>query len=58
MAQRLRGKKIAILATHGYEQSGTQWRDADVVVDGNIVTSRRPDGIPAISEAAAKALEA
>ena len=40
------------------ENAGAQWRDAEVVVDGTLVTSRKPDDIPAFSEALAKALEA
>lgn len=38
--------------------AGAQWRDAEVVVDGTLITSRKPDDIPAFSEAVAKALEA
>ena len=36
--------------------AGAQWRDAEVVVDGNLITSRKPDDIPAFSDAVAKAL--
>jgi len=39
------------------ENAGAQWRDAEVVVDGQLITSRKPDDIPAFSEAVAKALE-
>jgi protease I len=31
--------------------------DEQVVVDGNLITSRKPDDIPAFSEALIKALE-
>lgn len=31
--------------------AGAQWRDAEVVVDGNLITSRKPDDIPAFNEA-------
>lgn len=40
------------------ENAGAQWRDAEVVVDGALITSRKPDDIPAFSEALAKALDA
>jgi protease I len=36
--------------------AGAQWRDAEVVVDGNLITSRKPDDIPAFADAVAKAL--
>ena len=29
--------------------AGGEWTDAEVVVDGNIVTSRKPDDIPAFN---------
>lgn len=38
------------------ENAGAQWRDAEVVVDGTLITSRKPDDIPAFSEALAEAL--
>lgn len=38
--------------------AGAKWQDAEVVVDGNVITSRNPDDIPAFSEAVAKALSA
>ncbi|KAB7771985.1 type 1 glutamine amidotransferase domain-containing protein [Xanthomonas maliensis] len=38
--------------------AGGRWRDAEVVVDGPLITSRKPDDIPAFSEAVAKALTA
>lgn len=58
---RLKGKKIAILATDGFEQSellslqtdvrnaGGRWSDQEVVVDRGLVTSRKPDDIPAFN---------
>lgn len=36
--------------------AGGQWRDEAVVVDGNVITSRNPDDIPAFSEAVVTAL--
>lgn len=40
------------------KNAGADWHDAEVVVDGHVITSRRPDDIPAFSEAIAKALVA
>lgn len=36
--------------------AGAKWRDEEVVVDGNLITSRKPDDIPAFADAVAKAL--
>ena len=36
--------------------AGAHWEDAEVVVDGNLITSRKPDDIPAFNAAIAKAL--
>ena len=36
--------------------AGAQWEDAEVVVDGNLITSRKPDDIPAFNAAIAKAV--
>lgn len=33
------------------KNAGAQWEDSEVVVDGNIVTSRKPDDIPAFVKA-------
>jgi len=58
---RLKGKKIAILASDGFEQSellslqtdvrnaGGRCSDQEVVVDRGLVTSRKPDDIPAFN---------
>ncbi len=35
--------------------AGADWRDEEVVVDGNLVTSRKPDDLPAFNEAAVSA---
>lgn len=37
--------------------AGARWKDAEVVVDGNVITSRNPDDIPAFTDAVAKALQ-
>ena len=31
--------------------AGADWVDEEVVVDGNLVTSRKPDDLPAFNEA-------
>jgi protease I len=36
--------------------AGAQWEDAEAVVDGNLVTSRTPDDLPAFCKAIVKAL--
>ncbi|BBR51975.1 MULTISPECIES: type 1 glutamine amidotransferase domain-containing protein [Pseudomonas] len=36
--------------------AGGEWVDEEVVVDGNLITSRKPDDIPAFSEQLLKAL--
>lgn len=34
--------------------AGGTWEDSEVVVDGNLITSRKPDDIPAFNEAIAR----
>ncbi|WP_101925025.1 MULTISPECIES: type 1 glutamine amidotransferase domain-containing protein [Luteimonas] len=36
--------------------AGGTWEDSEVVVDGNIITSRKPDDIPAFNDAIARAV--
>ena len=36
--------------------AGANWRDAEVVVDGHVITSRKPDDIPAFTQAVIDAL--
>ncbi len=38
--------------------AGARWQDAEVVVDGNLVTSRKPEDLPAFSKAAIGILSA
>lgn len=38
------------------ENAGARWRDAEVVVDGNLITSRTPDDLPAFMRAFVGAL--
>lgn len=39
------------------ENAGATWQDSEVVVDGNLITSRNPDDIPAFTKALVDALE-
>jgi len=36
--------------------AGAEWRDAEVVVDGNLVTSRKPEDLPAFCRASIEVL--
>jgi protease I len=36
--------------------AGGQWADQEVVVDGNLITSRKPDDLPAFCREIVKAL--
>jgi protease I len=38
------------------ENAGAKWVDREVVVDGNLITSRKPDDLPAFSKALLDAL--
>jgi protease I len=40
------------------KNAGAEWADEQVVVDGHLISSRKPDDIPAFSEALIKALAA
>ena len=48
---RLRGRRLASWPSlqTDIENAGAQWVDEEAVVDGNLVTSRRPDDIPAFN---------
>jgi len=37
--------------------AGAQWKDAEVVTDGHLITSRKPDDIPAFTDAVVRALQ-
>jgi protease I len=39
------------------ENAGAQWEDSEVVRDGHLITSRKPDDIPAFSDALIQALQ-
>jgi len=40
------------------QNAGADWRDQEVVADGKLITSRKPDDIPAFNEALKQALQA
>ncbi|MBV7539258.1 type 1 glutamine amidotransferase [Duganella sp. sic0402] len=40
------------------QNAGADWRDQEVVTDGTLVTSRKPDDIPAFNDAFKQALQA
>jgi protease I len=42
--------------SHDLKNAGATWVDEEVVVDGNLITSRNPDDLPAFVEAISKAL--
>ncbi len=48
----VRGKKVTSWPTlqTDIRNAGGEWVDEEVVVDGNVVTSRKPDDIPAFNE--------
>jgi protease I len=39
------------------ENAGATWSDQEIVVDGNLITSRKPDDLDAFSNAALRALK-
>jgi protease I len=53
-----RGRKLTSYFTiqDDMRNAGADWTDEEVVVDGNLITSRQPDDIPAFNEALIKAL--
>jgi deglycase len=55
-----RGKKLTSYYTiqDDMRNAGADWSDEEVVVDGNLITSRQPDDIPAFNRALISALEA
>ena len=53
----VKGRKLTSYHTiqMDLKNAGAQWDDREVVVDGNLVTSRKPDDLPAFNEAAVAA---
>ena len=54
----LKGRKVTsfIAIKDDVVNAGAQWTDAEVVVDRNLVTSRKPDDLPAFMQAALKVI--
>lgn len=57
-ADRVRGKRLASWPSlqTDIRNGGGEWHDEEVVVDGNLITSRNPDDIPAFNQALLDAL--
>jgi protease I len=57
-ADRVRGKRLASWPSlqTDIRNGGGEWVDEEVVVDGNLITSRNPDDIPAFSKTLLDAL--
>lgn len=58
-ADRVRGKRVASWPSlqTDIRNGGGEWVDEEVVTDGNLITSRNPDDIPAFSKALLAALD-
>ncbi|HVS78976.1 MAG TPA: type 1 glutamine amidotransferase domain-containing protein [Candidatus Saccharimonadales bacterium] len=54
-----RGKKLTSFFTiqDDMRNAGADWVDQEVVIDGNLITSRNPDDLPAFNKALINALE-
>jgi len=54
----IKGKKVTSFSSikDDMVNAGGQWSDSEVVVDGNLVTSRKPDDLPAFCREIVKAL--
>jgi len=54
-----RGRKLTSFFTiaDDMRNAGAQWEDREVVVDGNLVTSRKPDDIPAFNREFSRLVE-
>jgi protease I len=59
-AKLVQGKRMTSYPslTDDLKNAGANWVDEQVVVDGNLISSRNPDDIPAFSQALVKALAA
>jgi protease I len=59
-ADRVRGRRLASWPSlqTDIRNGGGEWADEEVVVDGNLITSRNPDDIPAFNRALLEALGA
>lgn len=54
----LKGRRVTCFSAikDDVVNAGARWEDAEVVVDGNLVTSRKPDDLPAFCRAAIRVL--
>jgi protease I len=57
-ADAVKGKQLTSFASvkKDLENAGAKWVDREVVVDGQLITSRKPEDLPAFSKAINKAL--
>ena len=55
----LQGKKVTsfFAIKDDLIHAGAEWIDQEVVVDGNLITSRKPDDLPAFMRAVITALK-
>jgi protease I len=55
----VKGRKLTsyISIQTDLKNAGAQWTDEDVVIDGNLVTSRKPDDIPAFNRVMIEAFQ-
>jgi protease I len=55
----VRGRRVASWPSlqTDLRNAGAEWADETVVVDGNLITSRKPDDLPAFTEALLTALD-
>ncbi|WP_433058763.1 type 1 glutamine amidotransferase domain-containing protein [Dactylosporangium sp. CS-033363] len=58
-ADALRGKRVTSWPSMrtDFRNAGATWVDEELVVDGNLISSRKPKDLPAFNEALVKALE-
>ena len=58
-ADRVQGRRVASWPSlqTDIRNGGGEWVDEEVVVDGNLITSRNPDDIPAFNKALLEALD-
>jgi protease I len=56
----VKGRKVTSWPSlrHDLENAGAQWQDSEVVKDGQLITSRNPDDIPAFAKALIEKLAA
>jgi protease I len=54
----VRGKRLTSFSSirDDMVNAGARWEDSEVVVDGNLITSRKPDDLPAFCKAIIRAL--